>query len=163
MEVAFKHIVPIDITSIFTGYGLLPAVTGTRGQSGEWNAEGCSRTVIFSDGSSARESLTGYEYPKRFTYRINGFTGVLRFFTSEARGEWTFERVPGSNATKVRWSYEFVSRAKFLEPLVCLFVQKLWHGYLRQALSLTRGAGGSAGRLKQSRSDEARIWIRLLE
>jgi hypothetical protein len=30
-EDAFKHIVPIDLTSIFTGYGPLPAVTETPG------------------------------------------------------------------------------------------------------------------------------------
>jgi hypothetical protein len=137
-EVAFEHIVPIDLTSIFTGYGPLPAVTQTRDQSGNWDAEGRSRTVVFSDGSSAQESLTGYEYPNRFTYTIKNFTGVLRFFASEARGEWTFERVPGSSATRVRWSYEFVSRATFLEPLVGLFTQRLWRGYMRQSLSLSK-------------------------
>jgi hypothetical protein len=137
-EVAFEHIVPIDLSSIFTGYGPLPAVTETRDQSGHWDAAGRSRTVVFSDGSSAQESLTAYQHPGRFTYRITGFTGVLRFFASEARGEWTFERVPDSNATKVRWSYEFVSRTKYLEPLVGLFTQKLWLGYMRKALGLSK-------------------------
>jgi hypothetical protein len=37
---AFKHIVPIDLTSIFTGYGPLPAVTGTRNQVGGWDTVG---------------------------------------------------------------------------------------------------------------------------
>jgi len=137
-EDAFRHIVPIDLTSIFTGYGPLPAVTETRDQTGSWDAEGRTRTVVFSDGSSAQESLTGYEYPIHFTYRIRGFTGVLRFFTSEARGEWWFEHVPGRHATAIRWSYAFVSRAKFLEPLVCLFTQRLWRGYMRRALSLSK-------------------------
>jgi hypothetical protein len=138
LEVVFERIVPIDLTSIFTGYGPLPAVTETRDQSGNWDAAGRSRTVVFSDGSSAQEFLTGYEYPNRFTYRIKGFTGALRFFTSEARGEWTFERAPGSNATSVRWSYEFVSRTKLLEPLVYLFTQRLWRGYMHKALSLCK-------------------------
>ena len=137
-EDAFRHIAPIDLTSIFTGYGPLPAVTETRDQTGSWDAEGRTRTVVFSDGSSAQESLTGYEYPNHFTYRIRGFTGVLRFFTSEARGEWWFEHVPGRNATAIRWRYAFVSRAKFLEPLVCLFTQRLWRGYMRRALSLSK-------------------------
>jgi hypothetical protein len=137
-EVAFKHIVPIDLPSIFTGYGPLPSVIRTRDQTGSWDAAGRSRTVEFSDGSSARESLTGYEYPNRFTYRIDRFTGVLRFLATEALGEWTFERVPGSHSTKVRWSYEFVSRAKILQPLVGLFTQKLWRGYMSNALSLSK-------------------------
>jgi hypothetical protein len=63
---------------------------------------------------------------------------VLRFLAREARGEWTFELVPDSNATKVRWSYEFVSRTKYLEPPVDLFTQKLWRGYMRKALGLSK-------------------------
>jgi hypothetical protein len=137
-EIAFEHIVPIDLPSIFTGYGPLPAVTRTRDQSGSWDAAGRTRTVEFSDGSTAQESLTGYEYPARFTYRIKGFTGVLRFFASEALGEWHFEHVPGGLSTQVRWSYEFVSRARFLQPLVGLFTRTLWRGYMEKALSLAK-------------------------
>jgi len=138
IEDAFEHIVPINLTSIFTGYGPLPAVTETRDQTGSWNAAGRTRTVVFSDGSSAQESLTGYEYPNRFTYSIKGFTGLLRLFTREAHGEWRFERVPGRNATAIHWRYEFVSRTKFLEPLVGFFTQKLWRGYMSRALSLSK-------------------------
>lgn len=137
-EKAFEHIVPIDLTSIFTGYGPLPAVTGTQHQTGGWNAAGQTRTVLLSDGSSAQEALTAYEYPARFAYTVSGFTGVLRFFTREAHGEWWFERASGKEATTVRWRYEFVSRAKFLEPLVCLITQRLWRGYMRKALNLSK-------------------------
>src|SRR5688572_1767103 len=94
IEDAFRQIVPIDLTSIFTGHGPLPAVTQTRDQSGAWDAAGRTRTVVFSDGSTAQESLTEYEYPHRFAYTIDHFTGVLRFLASKARGEWWFERVP---------------------------------------------------------------------
>lgn len=69
-EEAFLHIVPIDLASIFTGYGPLPSVTKTLNQTGPWDAAGRSRTVVFSDGSSAEETLTSYEYPNRFAYRI---------------------------------------------------------------------------------------------
>lgn len=31
---AFMHIVPIDLSSIFTGYGPLPSITGTHNQTG---------------------------------------------------------------------------------------------------------------------------------
>jgi hypothetical protein len=94
--------------------------------------------VVFSDGSSARESLTGYEYPNRFTYRITAFTGALRFLAREARGEWWFETLPGHSATTVRWRYEFVSRSRLLAPLVGLFTRSLWRGYMAKALRLSR-------------------------
>lgn len=76
---AFEHIVPIDLSSIFTGYGLLPAVTKTKNQIGDWNVVGQTRTVHLSDGSTAREELTGYKYPSYFSYTVSGFTGSLRF------------------------------------------------------------------------------------
>ena len=139
IEEAFGQIVPIDLTSIFTGYGPLPAVMQTRDQSGAWDAAGRTRTVAFSDGSTARESLTEYEYPHRFAYAIDHFTGVLRLLASEARGEWWFEQVPGRKATAIRWRYQFVSRFKFLEPLVGLFTRLLWRGYMLKALSLSKG------------------------
>lgn len=136
---AFAHIVPIDLTSIFTGYGPLPSVVQTRDQSGPWDAAGRSRTVVFSDGSSATESLTGYDFPNGFTYRITDFTGVLKYLASEARGQWWFENVPESGATSVRWRYEFVSRSKWLKPVVGLFTRRLWNGYMRRALDLSKG------------------------
>ncbi|MEO8388415.1 SRPBCC family protein [Polaromonas sp.] len=137
-EKAFLHIVPIDLASIFTGYGPLPSVTETLKQTGPWDAAGRSRTVVFSDGSSAEETLTSYEYPNRFTYRITEFTGVLRLLASEARGEWWFESVPGRSATSVRWRYEFISRSKILKPLVSLFTRSLWRGYMGKALRLSK-------------------------
>ncbi len=134
----FLHIVPIDLTSIFTGYGPLPSVTGSLNQTGPWDAAGRSRTVVFSDGSSARETLTACEYPNRFAYRITDFTGVLRFLACEARGEWWFEDVPGRSATSVRWRYEFVSQSQILTPLVSLFTRSLWRGYMRKALRIAQ-------------------------
>lgn len=136
---AFGHIVPIDLTSIFTGYGPLPSVSRTLDATGAWDAAGRSRTVVFSDGSSATESLTGYDFPNGFTYRITGFTGVLKYLASEARGQWWFESAAGGKTTAVRWQYEFVSRFKLLKPLVSLFTQRLWRGYMTKALSLSKG------------------------
>ena len=137
-EEAFLHIVPIDLASIFTGYGPLPSVTKTLNQTGSWDAAGRSRTVVFSDGSSAVETLTSYEYLNRFAYRITKFTGVLRFLASEARGEWWFDNVPGRRATLVRWRYEFVGRSKILKPLLGLFTRSLWRGYMGKALHLSK-------------------------
>ncbi len=136
VEKAFEHIVPIDLTSIFTGYGPLPAVVGTRNQTGGWNAASQTRTVLLSDGSSAQEALTEYEYPTRFGYTVKGFTGVLRFLAREAHGEWWFERVSGREATTIRWRYEFVGQTPLMKPLLC-FITRLWRGYMHKALKLS--------------------------
>lgn len=143
---AFGHIVPIDLASIFTGYGPLPAVSGTRDQTGAWDGAGQTRTVLLSDGSSAREALTAYQFPSHFAYTVSGFTGVLRFLAKEARGEWWFEREPATQATAIRWKYEFISRSPLLEPLVCFITQRLWKGYMRKALRLSKAQVESLAR-----------------
>ncbi len=87
-EDVFEYTVPVDLTSIFTGYGPLPAVTGTESQTGHWDGENQTRTVILSDGSSAREMLTKYDYPTYFSYTVSEFTGFLGILVASATGEW---------------------------------------------------------------------------
>lgn len=138
LEKAFAHIVPINLASIFTGYGPLPAVSGTKDQTGPWDGAGQTRTVLLSDGSSAQEALTAYQFPSHFAYTVSGFTGILRFLAKEARGEWWFEREPVTQATAIRWRYEFISRTPVLEPIVCFITQRLWKGYMRKALRMSK-------------------------
>ena len=57
-EQAFLGIVPIDLSSVFTGFGPLPAVTGVTDQVGGWDAAGRTRSVMFAGGGSAKEKLT---------------------------------------------------------------------------------------------------------
>jgi hypothetical protein len=70
-EQAFLGIVPIDLSSIFTGFGPLPAVTGVTDQAGGWDAVDQTRSVMLSDGSSAKEVIAEYKHPQ---YR-NRFLG----------------------------------------------------------------------------------------
>jgi hypothetical protein len=44
LEATFGTIVPIDLARIFRGLGPLPAVTGTREQTGGWDHVGASAT-----------------------------------------------------------------------------------------------------------------------
>lgn len=111
LEKAFAHIVPIDLQT---------------------------RTVLLSDGSSAQEALRAYQFPSHFAYTVSGFTGILRFLAKEARGEWWFEQEHATQATAIRWRYEFISRAPVLEPIVCLITQRLWKGYMRKALRMSK-------------------------
>jgi len=132
---AFAYIVPIDLPSIFTGYGPLPAVIGTRDQSGAWNGVGQSRTVLLSDGSTAREVLTGYDAPFRFGYTVSDFSGSLRYLAASADGEWWFTPASGG-ATSIRWRYTFRAGSWLGAPLLGLISKLLWRRYMRKALGL---------------------------
>ena len=134
---AFEHIVPIDLTSIFTGYGPLPSVTGTQNQVGAWNTAGQTRTVCFSDHSAAQELLTQYEYPRYFSYTVSNFTGLLRFVTTSAHGEWWFS-VGTLGQTNIKWRYEFNAHSIMAVPLLWIIINLLWRSYMSQALQLSK-------------------------
>ena len=133
----FEHIVPIDLTSIFTGYGPLPSVTGTQNQVGVWDTSGQTRTVCFSDHSTAQELLTQYEYPRYFSYTVSNFTSLLRFLTTSAHGEWWFS-VGTLGQINIKWRYEFNARSVVAVPVLWVIINLLWRGYMHQALQLSK-------------------------
>jgi hypothetical protein len=134
----FEYIVPIDLSLIFTGYGPLPSVNGVQNQTGGWNKAGQTRTVTLSDGSTARELLTKYDRPDYFSYTVSDFSGILRFLTTSANGEWWFETNPSSMATSVKWSYAFSSRSLFVAPVLWFITSFLWRGYMHKAIKLCK-------------------------
>jgi hypothetical protein len=136
-ERAFLGIVPIELRSVFTGFGPLPAVTGVNDQVGGWDAAGQTRTVIFADGSSARERLTEYKSPQYFSYTVSGFTNVLRFLTTSIHGEWWFEPV-SEVKTSVKWRYAFNPPNLIAVPLVWFIANVLMRGYMKKSLFLTK-------------------------
>ena len=133
----FTHIAPIDLTSIFTGYGPLPAVVGTKDQTGQWDEAGQTRTVELSDGSTAQEKLNTYAHPTYFSYTVSNFSGSLLFLTTSANGEWWFEQ-QASGKTGVKWRYAFNARSPFAVPLLWFIANVLWHRYMAKALSLAK-------------------------
>jgi len=133
----FQRVVPIELTSVFPGYGPLPAVIGTRDQTGGWDAAGQTRTVLLSDGSSAHEMLTQYECPRYFSYTVSNFTGIFGGLTTSANGEWWFQKDPSSDATFVKWRYAFNARSFFSAPILWLIVKIFWQRYMRVSLQLT--------------------------
>jgi hypothetical protein len=148
-EQAFSGIIPIDLSSIFTGFGPLPAVTGVTDQVGGWDAVGQTRSVTLSDGSSAKEEITGYKHPQYFSYTVSGFTGVLRFITTSANGEWWFEPVPEAK-TLVKWRYAYHPCNVVTTPLLWFIVNVLWRGYMKKALSLSKRQIESKARAEKS-------------
>ena len=115
-----------------------PAVTSTRDQTGDWDAPGQTRTVCLSDGSTAKEHLTAYDYPTYFSYTVSDFTGSLRFVTTGANGEWWFAANPAIGGTDVKWRYAFKPRVSLAAPFLSFIAKVLWRGYMRKAIGLCK-------------------------
>ncbi|CAN7555278.1 SRPBCC family protein [Acidovorax facilis] len=135
---AFQHIAPIDPRALFTGYGPLPAVIGTRDQTGAWDTPGQTRIVALSDGSVAEERLKHYHPAQYFSYTVSGFTGAMRWLATGANGAWWFDPQAGGTQTTVRWRHAFHPRSKWAAPVLWLLANVLWRGYMRKALRLAK-------------------------
>ncbi len=136
IDEAFGHVVPIDLKSIFRGYGLLPAVISTQAQTGAWDAIGQTRTVHLSDGSHAKELLTQYQDPDYFAYVVSNFSGALGFLIASATGEWWFESYNDRpDRTLICWKYTFIPKYWFAVPILWLVNKFLWFGYMRSVIS----------------------------
>jgi hypothetical protein len=133
IEPTFGAIVPIQLARMFTGFGPLPAVVGTRDQTGEWDHVGATRIVELADGSEVREQITSHAAPSHFAYRLSGFTGPLRLLVAHTDGAWWFSDAGGGD-THVRWTYIFQPRT-VRAALVRATVGPLWSAYARRALA----------------------------
>lgn len=127
----FDVVVPIDLTSVFHAYGPLPAVTGVRDQTGDWDRAGVTRTVELADGSTAAEELTTVDRPDYFAYRIT-FDSTLGRLVHCARGEWWFESE--GETTRLRWRYTFEPK-RFTRPVVALAIAPLWRRYAERGIA----------------------------
>jgi hypothetical protein len=132
-EPLFDWFIPIELPRILTGWGPVPAVIGTRDQSGPWDTVGSRRTVELADGSTAHERVTLYERPSAFGYTVDGFSGTVRHAAVEGRGRWTFDAA-GPEATDVRWTYTFQARSRAAALLLTPVVKIAWRGFMARAL-----------------------------
>ena len=132
-ETVFDFITAEDVLpKVLTGYGLLPAVVRTSGNTGPWDRPGSARTVHLADGTTAREQVTAYERPKHFAYRTSDYAFALRYLARLAQGQWWFEDDP--NGTKVRWTYTFHAKGRLTSIPLRMFAKTQWVGYMRACI-----------------------------
>lgn len=131
-SVAFRIVVPIDLSAVFLADRILPGVARVADQHEEWNHVGPSRRPIFTDGSEANERLTEYAAPHGFAYELTDFTNALGALASGVRGEWSF--LPDGDGTMIRWTYEFKTRPG-RHWIVARPFRPLWQRYMQRALN----------------------------
>ncbi len=138
LETVFDVLMPIDLRTILTGHGPLPAVVAVEEQTGDWSSIGESRIIRLADGSGMLETLTAVERPHRFAYALTAPTSALRFLVRSFRGAWSFEPIDdGRGGPRVRavWRYEFEPRSRLGWPLAWWIVKRLWRPYMAEALA----------------------------
>ena len=131
-EDVFRDMVPMPLPELFRRrYGPIPPIKEVRGQTGDWDAVGQSRTVVLVGGGSMLEQLTEFDPPHSFGYTLSDIKGPLSPLVGRVDGVWIFE--PVGSETNVTWRWTIHPRSGLTAPLLPVF-GKLWKGYARQSL-----------------------------
>lgn len=151
---------PIDLTTIMTGYGPLPAVAAVEDQTGDWSEVGESRIIRLADGHGMLETITRVDRPHSFHYTITELTNVLRFLVRRFHGSWQFSDAPplapdlggitgaetetaaaddgppteAGPSVAARWRYEFEPRSALTRPIAWLILRRFWRPLMEDAL-----------------------------
>ena len=128
----FRDMVPMPLPQLFCRwYGPIPPIKEVRGQTGDWDSVGQSRTVVLVGGGSMLEQLTQFDPPHSFGYTLSDIKGPLSPLVGRVDGVWMFE--PFGSGTNVTWRWTIHPRSGLTAPLLPVF-GKLWKGYARQSL-----------------------------
>lgn len=128
----FRDMVPMPLPQLFRRwYGPIPPIKEVRGQTGDWDSVGQSRTVVLVGGGSMLEQLTQFDPPHSFGYTLSDIKGPLSPLVGRVDGVWMFE--PFGSGTNVTWRWTIHPRSGLTAPLLPVF-GKLWKGYARQSL-----------------------------
>lgn len=137
IDKAFHYIAPINLTHIFRGSALIPAIVDTSIKEG-WNKAGLVRTIFFKDGSTSQESLLTIESPTSFSYKNEHFTSlVLKSLLLRLEGEWLFTDL-GNDQTKIEWTYRAIPNNFIARLLVEAVLMRVVHSMLTNALTIAK-------------------------
>lgn len=136
VERLFDVVVAEDVLpKVLHRWGPVPAVVGTRENSGPWDTPGSRRTVVLGDGSTAREQVLVWERPARFEYRVDELTNPLGRLVDHAVGEWLFTAHGGSSS--FQWTYTFHWSRPGAGIVLRAFVPTAWARYMAQCADLS--------------------------
>lgn len=129
-DVVFPRLRDHDPARFYPRWGVLPAVTEVRDQSGPWDTPGRTRTLVLSDGGTVVETLTSAAAPL-FAYDLSRFTGLFGRLVAAARSEWRV--TPDGGGSSIAWTYSFTGLPG-RGTIVAAIVRLAWAPYMRRVL-----------------------------
>lgn len=121
------------LSRIFTGYGILPAVSGASHHSGRRGEPDSHRRIHLKDGTYVHELITTSLRPRFLAYSIVEPSFYLDRLLAEGRGEWCL--IETDCGTWVKWIYTFLPTNALTGLLLKWLVIPSWRLYMEIALS----------------------------
>lgn len=136
VETLFDVVVAEDVLPhVLHRWGPIPAVVGTQALTGPWSRTGSERTVLLSDGNTARERVLVWERPARFEYQLDSLTGRFGRLFDHAFGSWTFAAT-GDGRSRLRWTYTFYVPGVLAAGVMQIVAWSAWARYMEQCADL---------------------------
>ena len=137
IDKVFNYVLPINLTHIFRGSMIIPAIINTSIKEG-WDHAGLVRTLYFKGGSTSRESLLTMSAPKSFSYKNDRFTSPLfRSLIESLEGEWSFTDL-GNEQTKIEWTYRAIPKNSGASVLIDTVLMKQVNSMQLNALTIIK-------------------------
>ena len=129
---AFDRLIAAPLPDVFSRrYAAFPAVREVVDEPDEWGTVGQTRTIVLSDGSRLRETLTSVDRPSGYTYLLDDLHGPLRPFVRTIEGAWSVTpEGTGARIGSVWTLHPKTSPAR----LTMNVIGRMWKGYADRAL-----------------------------
>lgn len=135
IQTTYDWVVDVDapIKFIHT-HGPVPGFKSYKLLDGDWKHEGARRRVTLDDDSTLTESIKTIKRPDYFDYELQDIKNSLlaKVLLKRGYGQWWFKTT--NNGTHVKWRYAFEAKNPLLIPLLWLFMNLLYRGYMKAAL-----------------------------
>jgi len=129
---AFDRLIAARLPEVFARrYAAFPAVREVTDEPDEWGTVGQVRTIVLTDGSTLRETLTSVDRPTGYTYLLDDLQGTLRPFVRTVDGAWSV--TPEGTGARIGWSWTLHPKAAPAR-LTLNVIARMWKGYADRAL-----------------------------
>jgi len=141
LERAFKAPVLGDLTKVHTGFGPLPAVTGTTNDE-NWGKVGAiknilaARSLTFCGGEVSTDKIVERIENEYWKLQVGNFKTWM-FQIWQFTVEWATKEL-GPNLIQIRYSYTVHANGVLLIPFQWLFAKLFFKRYMRQVLENVR-------------------------
>jgi hypothetical protein len=134
---AFDRLMAARLSEIFSHrYAAFPPVREVTDEPDDWGAVGHTRTILLTDGSRLRETLTSVDRPHGYAYVLDDLHGPLRPFVRTVDGAWSV--TPEGTGARIGWAWTLHAKASPAR-LTMNVIGRMWKGYADRALHELEG------------------------
>jgi hypothetical protein len=130
---AFDRLIAAPLPDVFARrFAAFPSVREVTDAPEVWGTVGQTRTIVLTDGSTLRETLTAVDRPHQYSYLLDDIHGALGPFVRTVDGVWSV--TPEGTGARIGWAWTLHAKAPPAR-LTLNVIGRMWKGYADRALA----------------------------